>query len=331
MVKVAPNSGGETLDLDALRTFTTGIALGSFARAARRLGRSPSALSAQLRKLETQAGGALVRKAGRGLVPTERGEVLLAQARRLFDLHAEVVRAVRGADAAGRVRIGVQEDFGSSVLPETLERLARARPGVRIEARVARNRELRERVASNTLDLALIWQLGGSTAELRSGAIETVAEVPMIWIGPRSARKAPSAFEGAAVPLVAFDSPCLFATAAAIALEGAGIAWEPAFTSPSLEGLWAAASAGIGVTVRTPLGVPSGLRPMKKYGELRLPALSSVRLALLTVGKATAPAVSEARAILLDVLESRLAVRSRRLTAGRRSTRTASRDRATHR
>lgn len=43
-------------DLDVLRTFTTGVDLGSFAKAADRLGRSTSAVSAQLKKLEQQAG-----------------------------------------------------------------------------------------------------------------------------------------------------------------------------------------------------------------------------------------------------------------------------------
>lgn len=40
------------LDLDALRAFVTGIELGAYARAADRLGRSTSAVSAQLKKLE---------------------------------------------------------------------------------------------------------------------------------------------------------------------------------------------------------------------------------------------------------------------------------------
>lgn len=40
------------LDMDVLRSFVTGFELGSFARAADRLGRSQSAVSTQLRKLE---------------------------------------------------------------------------------------------------------------------------------------------------------------------------------------------------------------------------------------------------------------------------------------
>ena len=50
------------LDMDVLRTFVTGFELGSFARAAIRLGRSQSAVSTQLRKLEDQVGQPLVQK-----------------------------------------------------------------------------------------------------------------------------------------------------------------------------------------------------------------------------------------------------------------------------
>ena len=56
-----------TFDLDVLRTFSTGMELGSFAKAADRLGRSTSAVSAQLKKLEQQAETPIFIKAGRGL------------------------------------------------------------------------------------------------------------------------------------------------------------------------------------------------------------------------------------------------------------------------
>ena len=65
------------LDLDVLRSFATGVALGSFAQAANKLGRSTSAVSAQLKKLEMQTGTELLRKAGRGLELTEAGQTML--------------------------------------------------------------------------------------------------------------------------------------------------------------------------------------------------------------------------------------------------------------
>ena len=131
-----------TFDLDVLRTFVTGVDMGSFAKAADRLGRSTSAVSAQLKKLEDQLGTPVLRKEGRGMVTTSAGESLLGYARRLLELNDEAASAVRGADLAGSVRLGMAQDFGEHVLTEVLGSFARVHPRVRIEARVARNLEL---------------------------------------------------------------------------------------------------------------------------------------------------------------------------------------------
>src|SRR5262249_60075242 len=75
------------LDLDVLRTFVTGLDLGSYAKAADRLGRSQSAISLQLRKLEETTGQTLLRKQGRGLALTREGEIMLGYARRPLELN----------------------------------------------------------------------------------------------------------------------------------------------------------------------------------------------------------------------------------------------------
>src|ERR1700722_2903352 len=111
-----------TFDLDVMRSFVAGIELGSFAKAAERLARATSAVSAQLKKLEDQAGTPLLRKSGRGMALTEAGETMLGYARRLLELNDEAASAVRGIQLEGRVRLGLQEDFGESVLPEVLGR-----------------------------------------------------------------------------------------------------------------------------------------------------------------------------------------------------------------
>ena len=168
-----------TFDLDVLRSFVAGVELGSFGRAADRLGRSTSAVSAQLKKLEEQAGVPLLRKAGRGLALTDAGETMLAYARRLLELNDQASVAVRGTRLQGRVRLGLQEDFGEILLPQVLGQFARAHPQVRIEARVARNAELLERVAAGELDLALAWDHDAT----RPHGVR-LAELPLCWIGP---------------------------------------------------------------------------------------------------------------------------------------------------
>jgi len=259
-------------DLDVMRSFVAGVDLGSFAKASARVGRSTSAVSAQLKRLEEQAGTPLFRKEGRGLALTEAGETLLSYARRLLDLNDEAASAVRNVDLDGLVKIGVQEDFGEILLPHVLGQFARAHPRTKIEARIARNGDLLDRVSTGALDLALVW----SSAQ-ESGSGEHVAQLPMKWIG-RAEQVEHARARDEPIPLVLFEAPCLFRTTAIAALDRAGLAWRVALTSPSLAGLWAATSAGLGVTVRTELGLPPGMTPLDTnvpFSE-RLPLLSLV-------------------------------------------------------
>ncbi|PWU29156.1 LysR family transcriptional regulator [Pseudomonas sp. RW407] len=254
-------------DLDVLRTFVAGVELGSFARAAERLGRSTSAVSAQLKKLEEQAGTPVLRRKGRGMALTDAGETLLAYARRLLELNDEAAGALRGASLEGRVRLGLQEDFGETLLPAVLGRFARAHPKVRIEVRTARNQELIRGVRNGELDLALAWDAGERTPHQ-----ETLGAVPQCWIG---AIGAPAPDLGQPLPLAVLEAPCLLRSAATAALDRAGIAWRVAFTSAGLSGIWAAVAAGLGIGLRTPLGLPPNVERLDdaRSGLPQLPPL----------------------------------------------------------
>ncbi|WP_332304392.1 LysR substrate-binding domain-containing protein [Rhizobium sp. GR12] len=288
------------LDMDALRSFAAGMEAGSFARAADRLGRSTSAISAQLKKLEEQAGVTLVRKSGRGLTLTDSGEVLLSYARRLLDLNDEAMSAVRGVELEGWIRFGLQEDFGETVLPQVLGRFARAHPKVRIEGRIARNSELKDRIASGHLDLALAWD-DGST----SGTTERIATVPLCWLG--AADRAPAWLPDGRepLPLAALEAPCLMRTIACEHLDRLGLAWRIAFVSPSLGGLWAATEAGLGIALRTPIGRPRSIRQLESRSH-GLPDLPSLGLALFQAGKDTSPLTAHLAGIIREALSETL-------------------------
>jgi DNA-binding transcriptional LysR family regulator len=120
------------LDMDVLRTLVAAYQLGSFNRAAERVGRSQSAISQQIHKLEERVGQPLFRKQGRGLALTEAGEVVLAYAHRILDLNDEAVTAVTGVAIDGAVRFGMLGDFAETWLPAALGRSKRAHPTVRI-------------------------------------------------------------------------------------------------------------------------------------------------------------------------------------------------------
>jgi DNA-binding transcriptional LysR family regulator len=291
-----------SFDPEVLRSFVQGVELGSFARAAERLNRSTSAVSAQLKRLEEQAGRPLLRKSGRGMALTETGEVMLGYARRLLELNDEAAAAVRGVELQGRVRLGLQEDFGETLLPAVLGRFARAHPKLRIEARIARNAELLDGVNHGKLDLALAWEGDGSSPH-----VERLARLPLRWIGPADARSSRLRRRGEALPLVVLDAPCLVRRAAIDALDRAGIAWRIAFTSASLAGTWAAVTAGLGVSIRTPLGLPAGVRALTAK-EAGLPALPMLGLALHRAEAEPSSAVARLAEILIGTLSPSLSV-----------------------
>lgn len=293
------------LELDLLRTFVTGLDLGSYAKAAERLGRSQSAISLQLRKLEEQTGRSLLRKQGRGLALTEEGEVMLSYARRLLELNDEAVAALQVPFLEGWVRLGLPQDFAESWLPDVLGRFARAHPQVRVEARVDRSATLLEAVNLGQLDLALTWSNGGESTP-RS---ENLGMLPLVWIGAPGYARNPEE----PVPLVLFEQPCMFRHRGLAALDGAGLSWRLAFMSPSLSGLWAAVSAGLGVTLRTPEGLPPRVEVLNAAGA-GLPSLGEIGLQLWTSDRVVgSPAATRLHMILRDRLLTNLS--SRRVQA----------------
>lgn len=288
------------LDTDALRSFVAGMEAGSFARAADRLGRSTSAVSAQLKKLEEQAGVALVRKSGRGLALTDGGEALLSYARRLLDLNDEAVSAVRGVELEGWVRLGLQEDFGETVLPQVLGRFARAHPKVRIEGRIGRNKDLLDMVSTGRLDLALAWDDG-----VASVTATRVADLPLCWLGSGETPPTWRAEAGEPLPLASLEAPCMLRTIACERLDRQGTSWRIAFVSPSLGGLWAATAAGLGIALRTPIGWPSSIRMLDAAAH-GLPALPTLGLVLHRAERDGGPTSDHLAAIIGQALRETL-------------------------
>ena len=97
------------------------------------------------------------------------------------------------------------------------------------------------------------------------------------------------------LPIAALTPPCAMRSAATDALDAAGVSWRMAFESPSLGGLWAATAAGLGVAVRTRIGLPPNVRPLKAAeGSLRpLPTLGLSLMRTETAPTATIRRLAE--------------------------------------
>ncbi len=261
--------GPRNLDIGVLRTFLL-IAEGhGFAQAAARVGRSPSAVSLQVQKLEEELGTRLFRRNNREVALTLAGERLLGFARRLVSLNDEATLAFRPGTAPGRpLRLGTTQDFAETTLPELLRRFGLEHPEAELTLRVDRSAALVEAVRDGGLDLAVAIRRDDPLAQ------GVLLETPMLWVG-REGDRHPA---DRPLPLVLFEPPCSFRAAALESLARAGRPHRVAFTSPSLSGLRSAVLAGLGLTVRTKALLGPGLADLGP--TLALPPLPRVEFSL---------------------------------------------------
>ena len=258
----------QTLDPDLLKTFLAFVDGGSLGQAASVVGRSPSAVTAQMQRLEEIVGEPLLLAQGRGRGLTPAGEDLVGHARRILAVHTEAWLALKGARADGRVAIGTTQDFADSGLPELLRAFAASHPRVRIELRVGRSAELAQALQAGLLDLAITMRQAQAPDEIG------VLREPMLWL---CSQKGLAAREEE-IPLALLDPHCGFREAALAALDAAGRRYRIAAGSASLAGLRTAVNAGIALTLRTARFAHSGI--VEAPRALGLPPVPSAEFAI---------------------------------------------------
>jgi DNA-binding transcriptional LysR family regulator len=170
-------------------------------------------------------------------------------------LNDEVQAALQGELLQEEIRLGMQEDFGESLMPGILGEFKRHHPAMRIIARVDRNRALLDAFDANALDMVLLWQTEEAD---RQGKL--IGQCQMEWIQHPDLDLSALLAQGEPLPLVMFEHPCLMRAHALAYLNRAGIPWRVVFVSHSLSGIWAAVQAGLGITLRTRIGMPGNLR-----------------------------------------------------------------------
>ena len=269
------------LDLDLLRAFIAVAEARNFTRAGVRLGRSQSAVSLQIQRLEQQVGLVLFSRDARSVALTQAGEGLLAPARQMLRLNDEIIGQVLGQSLEGEVRLGAPEDFATTHLPGILGDYARAYPHVSLSVVCDLTLHLMDKIQRGELDLALIKR-----EPLGPNIGVSVWREPLVWVG--AGRDILHAVQP--VPLVVAPAPCVYRKRATTALDSIGRTWRAAYTSPSLTGQHAALRAGLGVTA-----LPRDMAPddLIELGESDgFPALADTEIALIR-GAKTLPVAAE--------------------------------------
>jgi DNA-binding transcriptional LysR family regulator len=278
------------LDTDQLRSFIAIVDTGSFTKAAERVNKTQSAVSMHVRRLEDQLGRPLFMKHGRGVRLSDDGERLIDYARQMLDVEAAALAAVSRKALAGRVRLGIPDDYAETFLPEILARFIRRHPLVETSIVCDSSQMLAERVNARDLDMAVVTDCSGIHG------IEILRETPLTWVTGATSR----AHDVRPLPLALAGPHCAWRRAATAALEAAGIAHRLLVVSANYAAIAPVVQVGAAITVLPDGAVRAGHRVLGQ--DDGMPALALCRIGLLQgSGRKTAEGralAEEIRAVL---------------------------------
>jgi DNA-binding transcriptional LysR family regulator len=254
------------LDLTLLRNFVLVARAGSISLATPQIGRTQSALSMQMQRLEEAIGQPLFHRSGSGMRLTAAGEKLRAHAEALLAQHDAILADMSGAGLKGALSLGCPEDYSIAFLPALLKGFCALHPDVELRMVCAPTSELRPLLARRQIDMALV-SLSDATA---SGVIR---QESFVWVANEAE---PKILAQDVLPLALSAPMTLDYRAACAAMDAVKRRYRVAHASHSLAGLIAIARSGHAISVLTRTAVPFDLHIV----SAGLPPLPTIGIAL---------------------------------------------------
>jgi DNA-binding transcriptional LysR family regulator len=225
---------------DLLRTLVTVVDQRSFTKAARVLGVTQPAISAQIKRLQSIIGCELLDKSAPGVILTPTGTVVVEYARRLLAINDEIVQAAGGRALMRTLRVGIPSDYSGQRISRTLARYRMRYPDVRFVVSTGTSDNLLHDLQEGALDIALAVTMAEPPIKPRHSWMRQV-----VWVHSPATKIE----DEGPVPLVCYGEDCVCQRIAVSALRGAGRDCDFVYTTRSIVSLVAAVRDGFGVMV----------------------------------------------------------------------------------
>jgi len=282
--------------LDQLKSFVAVTEAGSLTAGAPLVFLSQSAVSEQLRKLEAQAGQALLVRSKAGVVPTAAGQRLLVHARRLLSLSEEAWRDLRGVALQGTLRLGVTDYFRPAELAGLLARMQARYPGVRLQVTVQKSSQVELGYGQGEFDVGLTMHLPGPAGGRGVAGGSMLRREPLHWMGAVQSLDPPPA---ANVPLrlLALPDTCSLHQFTVALLQRRRVPFVIALVASGVAGLQSALAAGLGVACLNASALCDGVQVLP--AAWKLPALPQARFMVLPPRAGESDFIRRARELLV--------------------------------
>lgn len=275
----------EPVDLSLLRGFVAVMESKSLQHAAARIGRSQSAVSMQIKRLEVEVGRPLFLRERRSLRPSPAAEELLIHARRLLRLSDEMMASLRTPDTTGAVRLGLPEDYAAYLLAPALARFGKEFPLAEISLTFDNSPALLRLLSAGQIDLALVTREPDQP-------FAVLRQERFVW----AAAPEHGAWLRDPLPVALSESGDIARRFAIEALQDMGKPYRVVSSTHSLLGMITVAQAGLAVVGMTESCVPPGLVRLDQADGL--PALPTFDLSLVPASGEPAKLTAQLAAIL---------------------------------
>jgi DNA-binding transcriptional LysR family regulator len=146
------------MDTELYRTFLAICDTRSFTAAAREVGRTQSAVSQQIKRLEASLGQLLFERDSTSVNLTEYAKALLRPARTIVATHAEALAAFKRTSFGGIVVVGVADAYVNRILKDVAREFSTLYPEGTISIVIDDSLGLSRRIADGTVDLAFVTE-----------------------------------------------------------------------------------------------------------------------------------------------------------------------------
>ena len=284
------------LQTDFLRSLVVIADMDSFTKAGDMLGRSQSAVSLQMKKLEQLVGQPLFNRQGHNFTLTPQAEVLVRYARQMLALNDQAIHELNPQGYHGNLRLGIPSEFTTGVLAKVLGSFSRSYPQVTLEVKCDLSKNLRKAFDDDRYDLVFTLNDPYTTVNKLVGSYHFIRYDDLVWVGSQ-----PFKFEKEnPVKLIVAPENCIYRRHAITWLNRLNIPWQIVYTITEISGMEAAIKEGIGVTVLAKSAVSNGLYIQEVDDSF--PSLGEIGMELTINKNCTMPAAER----LLEYIQQAL-------------------------
>ncbi|MDP2779905.1 MULTISPECIES: LysR family transcriptional regulator [Devosia] len=262
------------LDLDQLQSFCAIADCGSFTEAARRVNKTQSAVSMQIKRLEERLGQSLLARDGRSVTLTVHGEALYARARKMLRTNAEIMDHFSDGVLAGSIRFGVPDDYAVRLLPVILSSFQRTHPKIAVDVACMASEELLNGMRVGRYDLIVFTQ----GTEQNYG--ELFRTEKMHWVTSHGGR----ALASEPIAIACGPSCCIWRKDALEALDRTGKDYRIAYTSSNATAISSAVLSDLAIGFLPESALQPGMRVIND--DVGLPRLGDAQIALMRASHA---------------------------------------------